>query len=79
MNQLTCPKCLASTLAIVLLLSGCGPDTLTAASGSAGSAATAAQQAKEQQARAQARIRQMQQSAQDSADAVSQQADRESR
>lgn len=65
--------------AVVVPLSGCGPDALTAASGSASSAAAAAKQAKEQKARMQDQIKQMQQADQDRVRDAAEQVDRESR
>jgi len=79
MHRFFCPSCFVVAALVSVPLSGCGPDALTAASGSASGAAVAAKQAKEQKAQIQTQIQQMQQADQDRVRGAVEQVDRESR
>jgi hypothetical protein len=79
MHRLSCPGWFVVASLVGVALGGCGPDALTAASGSATSAAAAAKQAKEQKAQLEDQIKQMQQADQDRVRGAVEQVDRDSR
>jgi hypothetical protein len=79
MQRLCCRSWYVVASLVGVALGGCGPDALTAASGSASSAAAAAKQAKEQKAQLEDQIKQMQQADQDRVRGAAEQVDRDSR